>query len=356
MFFMKISSWGKNNFPKFLKESFLFLFCFSIIFGPAFSTLNSYDFVESPVPDIESYLGLAKFDFDQSPIRRYRFIVPFLAACLNFVLEPIFSILKPYDFSGNDFSICMSFLIVNCCIFSLFGVYLYKLCFLFSSSVLGSLFGILCILTCRWTGDLTGTPVVDSFYILILTLLIYGIAAKKNLFVIVAILLGPWAKESFVFMVPLIFFFAPINRIKQIALLFLSGILVFSFRYYIDVIYGFQIIESLESDTSHIFRFSESLKRLFSFHGLYEILSITGIWSLLFLFLIRREMRQFVSKNTPLYLYVYLVIVMIHALISTELARMFYLASPVLAIWISLIVKKKYQLLMDKKIVPETFI
>lgn len=347
---MKTSILKKSDFLKFSNEVVLFLFCFSVIFGPAFSTLNGYDFFESTVPDIESYLGLANFDFDQSPIRRYRVIVPFLAAAFNFMLEPIFSIIKPYDFSGNDFSLCMSFLLVNCCFFSLFGVLLYKLCFLFSSSKLGSIIGVLSILTCRWTGDLSGTPVVDSFYIFILVLLIYGIATRKDLLVIIAIFLGPWAKEAFIFVVPLIFFFTSINKIKQLALFTLSGVFVFSFRYYIDITYEFSIAEGLENNMSHIFRFSESLKRLFSFHGLYEILSITGIWSLLFLFLIKGKMRQFISKNTPLYFYVYIVIVIIHGLISTELARMFYLASPVLAVWISLIVEKKHQFLKDNKI------
>src|SRR5687767_11158232 len=98
---------------KWIDRLVLFLFCFAILFGPAYALFDSfnYDFVASP--DLGNYLGLAEFDFDQSPVRKYRVIIPFLAAAVNFVLGPLFSALEPDTFPGPDFSMCMSFFVVN---------------------------------------------------------------------------------------------------------------------------------------------------------------------------------------------------------------------------------------------------
>jgi hypothetical protein len=80
-----------------------------------------------------------------------------------------------------------------------------------------------------------------------------------------------------------------------------------------------------------------SIKRLFSFHGIYEIISIFGMWGLLFIFLLNKNIRILLKQKTTLYMVLFLFIVLIHALLSTEIARMFYIATPVIAVWLSLI-------------------
>jgi hypothetical protein len=320
-----------------LKNLFLFAFCFAIIFGPAYAMFDTYNYDMVANPDLKTYLGLSHFDFDQSPIRKYRIIVPFLASGFNYVFHPLFSILAPKSFPGPNFSMCMSFMVINSIFMALFGMVVYRLCKAFGASTIGAIIGLLSALTCRWVSYIAGLPIVDSLYLLIMAMVLLGIKTNNSKLIIIAIFIGPWAKESFIFIAPLIFFFSSVSKKKQLVLFAISALLVFSFRYYFDRISNLPSNVGLQSDFSHFENITDSLKRLFSFHGLYEVFSIFGIWSFLFIFIIKKNVRKLLKQNTPFYLILFLGIVIIHALLSTELARMLYLAAPVLAIWISII-------------------
>jgi hypothetical protein len=331
----------------------LFVFCFAVIFGAAFTLLLNYKYDMAANPDLKTYLGLANFDFHQSPVRRYRIIIPFLAAGVNYFFHPAFSFLKPWNFQGPDFSLCMSFLVVNCIIMSLFGIIIYRLCKIYGASVFGSLIGLLAVLTCRWTPYFAGIPSVDSLYLLIIAMVLLGLKSKNNKLIIAAIFLGPFAKESFLFISPLLLVYSTMNRWKLAGWFMLSAIIIFSFRYYFDIFNNLSLNEGLKSDFEHTANITASLHRLFSFHGIYEIFSIFGVWGVLFLFLIKRGFRNGIILKMPDYMIFYLVIVLIHALLSTELARMFYLAIPVIAIWISAITDRflnKYTIKTNLKI------
>lgn len=322
---------------KWLNPLIVFLFSFAILFGPAFALFDSfnYDFIASP--DLGNYLGLANLDFDQSPVRKYRVIVPFLAAGVNFIFGPIFTALSPDTFPGPDFSMCMSFFLVNTTLMSIFGVLVYRLCREFGASHMAALIGLLSVLTCRWTFYLAGLPYVDSLYLVVIGMTLLGIKTKNSTLIIASIMVGPWAKESFLFIAPLIFFFSHISKLKQIVLFIISAAVVFAFRYFVDAVSGTPFNESLHTDINHLSNIADSLRRLFSFHGVYEVISIFGLWGLLFFFLLRKNVRDTVSGKTPVYFLIYIVIVLVHALLSTDLARMFYLATPVLAVWFALI-------------------
>ena len=142
----------------------LFLFCFAILFGPAYALFDSYNYDLVANPDLRTYLGLANFEFDQNETRKYRVIIPFLAAGVNYVFGPFFSVMEPHTFPGPDFSLCLSFLLVNCTCMALFGVLVYRLCKAFGVSVLAAIIGLLSALTCRWASYLAGLPLVDSLY------------------------------------------------------------------------------------------------------------------------------------------------------------------------------------------------
>ena len=323
-----------------LENLILFLFCFAIIFGPAYALFDTYNYDMVGNPDLKTYFGLAHFDFDQSQIRKYRVIIPFLASGLNHVFGSLFSSVAPQTFPGPDFSLCMSFLIVNCVFMSIFGMLVYRLCKEFGASKIGAIIGLLSVLTCRWTSYLAGIPIVDSLYLVVAAMVLLGIKTKNTKLIILSIFIGPWAKESFIFIAPLIFFFAPINKGKQVILFVISALLVFSFRYYFDTLSNASSNLGLKNDFAHFNYISISIKRLFSFHGAYEIFSILGFWGLLFIFLIKKDIRTLLKEKTTMYMIIFLFIVLVHALLSMELARMFYIATPVLAIWIALISDK----------------
>lgn len=313
----------------------VFLFSFAIIFGPSFGLFSEFNY---NTPDIHDYVKISQFDFDQSPIRRYRVIIPLLASGINYIFEPIFSVLKPFSFPGPGFSICMSFFIVNTVLMSIYGTVIFYLSKAYGVSTLGATIGLLSVLTSRWTAYIAGLPVVDSLYLLVIALSLLGIKTKSTKLIIFSILLGPWAKESFIFIAPLIFFYSHVNKWKQVILFIISGGIVFLFRYSFDLVNGLDTSAGLTSNVNHFNYIFISLKRLFSFHGIYEVFSIIGIWSLLFLTIIKKEIRNTIIAKSPSYSLLFIVIVIIHALLSTDLARMFYLLTPLLSIWISILV------------------
>ncbi len=309
---------------------------FAIIFGPAFTLFLTYDFRAEDCPDIWDYLALSDGDFTGSPVRKYRVLIPFLAQGIHSFFGRGFALMAPADFTGIDFSLGFSFLLVNSAIMALSGVLLFKL---LQSLKLGSLLcliGVLVALTSRWTAYLAGLPMVDSLYYLVLVATLYGLMSKNSKWLIFSIFLGPWAKESFIFIAPLIFFFSDISKGRQIVYFLISGVLVFGARYGIDVISGSSATEGLSRDLAHFDQITYSLGRLFSFHGAYEAFSALGVWNLVFASLFFKQVRSVLAKEVPLYCWLFLGIVMIHVLLSGELARMFYLATPVLAIVVAI--------------------
>lgn len=92
-------------------------------------------------------------------------------------------------------------------------------------------------------------------------------------------------------------------------------------------------------ETSHIFdMIPKSLDRLFSFHGLYEVLSIGGIWNLIIIGgLVMKKYRLVLKNHLSHMWWLLVVVVLIQALLSYELARMFYLLTPILAVVVAII-------------------
>jgi len=83
---------------------------------------------------------------------------------------------------------------------------------------------------------------------------------------------------------------------------------------------------------AHLHEIPISLKRLFSVHGLYEIFSVTGFWCLLLIPAVIYKKLPLIINRIDAYLGWFIVSVVVHALLSTELARMLMLALPVLAV------------------------
>ena len=324
----------------------LFLFCFAILFGPAYALFDSYNYDTVANPDLETYLGLAHFNFDQSLVRKYRVVIPFLAAGFNFLFSPLFSRITPHTFPGPDFSLCISFLFINCIFMSVFGMFVYRLCKEFGVSRLSAVIGLLSVLTCRWTSYLAGLPLIDSLFMLVIAMTLLGIKTKNTTLIVCSIFIGPWAKESFLFIAPLIFFYSSIPKYKQLIFFLLSGILVFSFRYYFDSLSGSGHSLGLKADFEHLENIPVSIKRLFSFHGMYEIISIFGVWCILFAALLNKNIRHSLHQHTSSYMIIFLLIVLVNALLSSELARMFYMSTPITAIWLALISDK----ILDKTV------
>jgi hypothetical protein len=313
----------------------VFVFSLAIIQGISFTLMNNYN--ESMGSDALIYMEMAKGNFDQNPIQKYRVVVPMLAAGINFIFGGLFEKIKPWSFE-RDFSLFVSFWIINNIIVAFFGLVTFLLCRAYNISLMGSILGLLVLLTCRWTAYMAGLPLIDSLFCLVSALALLGIKERNNNIIIFCILIGPWAKESFIFVAPVIFFFSSLNKFKQVGWFLFSGFLVFTFRFYFDQYTGTTMGDSLRGDLSHLSNFYKAIFRLFSFHGIYEIFSVTGLWIILPCYLMISNMQRFKGQLKELnwYMYAYLLCVFVQAIISEELARMFYLALPVLSVCVAL--------------------
>jgi hypothetical protein len=323
----------------FLTESkLLFIFFFFVLFNLGFHILIYFPMDQSP--DIQDYLSMAKGDFDQSPVRRYRIIIPLLAGGLNYTSGWLFEFLKPWTFDGS-FRLCFSFLIINTLIMCYAVLLIFKLCKTAQHGFLISLIAIIAMLTNRWTSELSGLPLVDSLYLLSMILCLFGLQTKKWNYVIASIWIGPWAKEAFIFMVPLILIFGNQQRMRFLIHLIFSGIMVFAFRFASDWFFERDFFHSLNSDFETFNSIGISLNRLFSFHGIYDIFSVTGWWILLPVLTIICYRKSFLiqlKENSFLHLTYFLVIIF-QALLSTEISRMLFLFIPVFIQWIAISLK-----------------
>lgn len=328
-----------------LKEYVLvFLFSLAIIQGPAFSLIDNYD--QSTNVDCGTYMGIARLDFNQSPVRRYRPLVPLAAGAINYTLGPVFNKLKPLSFPG-DFPLALSFLIVNNILISILGVLIYRFCKSYGISTIPALGGLVVMLTCRWTPYIAGIALVDSLYCIVVALVLLGISEKNNKLTLLAIFLGPFAKESFIFVAPLIFFFSAVPKGRQLVFFMLSGLLVFLFRYLYDHLAGFPPDSGLAADIYHFNYVAENVRKLFSFHGVYDILSNFGLWLFLPLgaWLWLPAYRQALKQRAGWYMLVFMIIILVHMLLSGYFERMVYLSMPLLCMVTALAVeeiKKQY--------------
>lgn len=307
----------------------------AVIAGPAIAILFENNLLH--FPDCTTYLGLAHFDFAQSPVRRYRVIVPFAAAALNFLFGRVFTSFSPSYFN-HEYSLAFSFFVVNVSLTALFGLLVYRYCKAFDCSRTSALIGTLAMLTCRYTIYMAALPLVDSLFCVIIALALLGIKEKNTGMLLWAILLGPFAKEAFVFIAPLVFFFSHIEKKKQVLCFVISGAIVFTYRFLYDHYAPLPSGSGLDADMSHLPNIIHNLPKLFSVGTLFKILMNVGFWALVpvLVFLISKARGMFVVKALDKYLFWFVLTVIVQMLLSGSMERMFYLAMPVVCVVVAL--------------------
>jgi hypothetical protein len=316
--------------PSILKNKplLIFLFALAVISGPAWESMDKLR--KDECVDCQTYLALAKGDFDQSAVRRYRIIIPVTAGSLNMIIEKITKKVKPETGPG-EYSLHLSFLIVNSLLMAFYALLVYRLAATWVSSDIPLLLALLALLTCRWSAIFTGWPLTDSLYFIVIALALLGIREKNSTFIIISIMLGPWAKESFLIIAPLILFYAPGKKWNIMLWFILSGTLVFTFRFLFDHFTGLSFRDGVMAGPGHFEYIGTSLRKIFSFHGLYQLLSVAGIWVVLLLLPSKKGAGTGkLPGMLPSWMWWYAAIVLLHMLLSTDIARMFYLIMPLL--------------------------
>ena len=324
-----------NNYKKFL---ILFLFSLAIISANAYNAYLHYNFPLSV--DGENYFKMAQSNYDVNITHRYRVIIPIAASIVATPISKIYKTIWPHR-PENSWPLRLGFLLVNSLIMALSGALIFLLCEAYGTSFFTSIISTIVILTCRWTTYFAGTVSTDSLYFLIIILVMYGIKIRNSLLITIAIFIGPFAKESFIFIAPLIFFFSSIPKKKQIILFLLSGILVFSVRSLID----YQVGSAFSSSLYYAFEYFENFRitffRMFSLKGFFEVFSVLGFYFLIILigFTGGKDKVKLWFKYVDMPLIILFLLIWLHVFLSTEIARMLFFATPTWAVTIALIIE-----------------
>jgi hypothetical protein len=303
-----------------------------------------YDFSHSL--DTRSYLRLAAGRADSVSItRRYRVLVPAAAGLLARPVAVVYGRIWPQRPAG-EWPRRFAFFLVNCVLLSAAGATWWRAARLAGAGA-GAGAGavgvaLLAVLSSRWAEYAAGLPLTDSLYLLVFGLGYYAWRRGPGAgwAVAVALLLGPLAKESFVFLLPwLAWYGRPALGWRGQALALAGGLVALAaVHYFIDKAAGAAPTESVSNALAHVENITYSLRRAASPKGLGELMSIFGLFTLpVLVALLRPAGRRTLAPVLGAAEAAMLLVVAIHMLLSGDLGRMGYLFAPVFTVALALV-------------------
>ena len=297
-----------------------------------------YDFSHSL--DTRSYLRMAAGRFDSvSVTRRYRVLVPGAAAAVAAPLNRVYARIWPQRPTGQ-WPLRFAFYLVNCLLLGAAAACWFNAARQAGAAPTAALLAMLAVLSSRWAEYAAGLPLTDSLYLLVFGLSYYAVrrGSGSGWAVVLALLLGPLAKESFLFLVPWLLYFGrpALAWPRQLAALAGGLTLLFIVHQLIDSQLDVTAGQSITNALAHFGNFDYSLHRAASFKGLGELLSIFGLFTLIppLALVIQRRVNSLppasgissVIRQADISL---MAVVGAHMLLSGDLGRMGYLAAPV---------------------------
>lgn len=295
-----------------------------------------YDFSHSL--DTRSYLRMAAGRFDSvSVTRRYRVLVPAAAAAVAAPVARLYGRVWPQRPAGQ-WPLRFAFYLVNCLLLGAAGAYWYHAARRTGAGPEAALLAMLALLTSRWAEYAAGLPLTDSLYLLVFGLGYYAVRRGRagSWALVLALVLGPLAKESFVFLVPWLLWFGrdTLAWPRQLLALTVGVAALLATHHIIDAQLGVSATESVANALDHITNIIYSLKRAASPKGVGELISIFGLFTFLVPIGFWLEKRRRPATTTPFYASLgwaeagLLAVVLVHMLLSGDLGRMGYLAAP----------------------------
>lgn len=318
----------------------------AVLAGPAFPTYRHYDFSHSR--DTLTYLKLARGEYGGLSItRRYRVVVPWLAAALaaparllaarGHLADAPPAVAKLPTPLPDDAPLQLAFFLVNTLLVAAAGALVWRTAEAAGAVPLAAGLGMAVALSSRWATYAAALPLTDSLYCLIFALALYGVRARAGWALLLAVLLGPLAKESFVFLVPWLWWFGRPALPWPRLLVGLAGGYgaVAAIHAYVDARAGADATASVTNAFAHFDNIAYSLRRLASLHGVVEMFSIFGFgWLLLAAGRSRGPAGWWARLGAagrwlP-------VVVAAHMLLSGDLGRMGYLLFPAFGVAVAL--------------------
>ncbi|RSK47297.1 hypothetical protein [Hymenobacter rigui] len=311
----------------------VYVLALGLVAGPAYTMYVHYDFSHSL--DTRSYLSIARGKFEGVNItRRYRVLVPMAAAALAWPLEQVYAHIWPRR-AASEWPLRLAFYVVNSLLMAAAGLLLFRTCLLYGASPPAAALAVAAVLVSRWAVYMAGLPLVDSLYLLVFALALYGARSSSAVALIAVYLLALQAKESAVFLVPWLLLYGrrALGWPAQLIWLMVGGGIALAVRLWIDSQLGAPPTASVHNALAHLENIVYSLRRLFSLKGAGEIFSIFGFFSLLLVAGLRsRASRRQWLPHLGWPEVGLLLIVAVHMLLSGDLGRMGYLAAPIFAV------------------------
>ena len=320
----------------------VYVLAVGMVAGSAYTMYVHYDFSHSL--DTRSYLSVARGEFQGTSLtRRYRVLVPAAAAVVAKPITHFYTRLWPQR-ATSDWPLRLAFYLVNTLVLAGAGLIIFRTCLLYGATPAAAALALVAVLTSRWAVYIAGLPLVDSLYILVVALGFYAARSGSAVALAACILVGPLAKESFVFLAPWLLLFGQraLRWPTQLGLLALAGAVTYGVRHWIDLQAGSMPQESVQNALNHFENVGYSLRRLFSVKGAGELFSVFGFFTLVLLAGLRGGRTAIRAWLQPLGWASggLILVVAVHMLLSGELARMGYLAAPVFAVAFSLILTR----------------
>lgn len=309
----------------------------------AYPVYRHYDFSYSP--DARSYLRMATGRFDSVSItRRYRVLVPAVAAVVAAPITKIYGHIWP-ERPGGWWPLRFAFYLTNCLLLGAAGACWFNAARWAGASASAAALAMLALLTSRWAAYGAGLPLTDSLYALVFGLSYYAFRRGPGAgwAVATALLIGPLAKESFVFLLPWLLWYGrralPFTR--QLPMLAVGVGALFIAHWAIDSHIGAPAAESVTNALSHLENIRYSLHRAASPKGLGELLSIFGLFTFILPVAFWRARILPNPRRWSACLgqaeWWWLGIVAVHMLLSGDLGRMGYFAAPVFCTALALV-------------------
>lgn len=329
--------YSPNKIPNLKWCLLVWLLCLSLLVGSSYNTYLAYQRFYNP--DTETYMNIAHFHFEgQSLIRRYRILVPAAAALLAKPISLFYNRLFQDKREGADWPLITGFFVVNCLVMATAGLFISLICLHYKVSGLAMLIGLMAFTVGgRWQSFDTGHPNTDSLCLLVTAMLIYALLKQRSWLLLIAIFIGPFSKESFIFFVPMIIWFAKGNlRWKAIAALAVSYSIHILFRHWVDAQDITNMQASVQADMEHFGNILLSLRKfvsvkgwgeMFTMYGLFTFIYLAGFWY--------KSIRKFMIEHLTLFNISFIGIMLVHAILSSEISRMFYIGSALFIPWMA---------------------
>lgn len=295
-----------------------------------------FDFSHSP--DTRSYLRMAAGRFDSVRVtHRYRVLVPTAAAVVAAPIAKVYGRVWPQRPAGQ-WPLRFAFYVVNCLLLAAAGACWFNAARLTGASSEAAALAMLAVLTSRWAEYAAGLPLTDSLYLLVFGLAYYAIRRGRagQWALLTALLLGPLAKESFVFLLPWMLWFGRNTSAwpKQLLALACGIAALLAVHHFIDSSLGAPATQSVANALEHVGNLIYSARRAASAKGIGELLSIFGLFTLIVPIAFWLEKSRTKSSSPAFYTTLgwaeigLFLVVLVHMLLSGDLGRMGYLAAP----------------------------